>query len=73
MTTELEKIEKELEKLNARKKVILSEEKERKEKEQESRKQEVNEAYRKFADLLEKYVNDYDEGYSIKTTCSFDW
>lgn len=73
MLSELEKIEKELEKLNAKRNAILNEESQRKEKEQESRKQEVTEAYNKFADLLDKYMQDYNEGYTIKTTCQFDW
>lgn len=73
MFSELEKIEKELARLNEKRQAILDDEKKRKEEEQESRKQEVTDAYNKFADLLEKYMNDYDDGYSIKTTCSFSW
>ena len=73
MLSELERIEKELERLNARKKAILDEDNQRKEEEQVARKQEVTDAYNKFADLLEKYMKDYDDGYSIKTTCSFNW
>lgn len=73
MLSELERIEKELERLNARKKAILDEDNKRKEEEQVARKQEVTDAYNKFADLLEKYMKDYDDGYSIKTTCSFNW
>ena len=73
MLSELERIEKELERLNARKKSILDEDNKRKEEEQVARKQEVTDAYNKFADLLEKYMKDYDDGYSIKTTCSFNW
>ena len=69
MLSELEKIEKELEKLTEKRNAILNEEKTRKEKEQESRKAEVTEAYNKFADLLNKYVEDYGDGYVIKTSC----
>ena len=73
MLSELERIEKELEKLTEKRNAILNEENKRKEKEQESRKQEVTEAYNKFADLLEKYINDYDDNYTIKATCEFGW
>ena len=73
MLSELEKIEKEIENLTAKRNAILNEENQRKEKEQESRKQEVTEAYNKFADLLDKYMQDYNDGYTIKTACSFKW
>lgn len=73
MLSELEKIEKELEKLNEKRNAILNGEKERKEKEKEARKAEVVEAYNKFSELLDKYTQDYDEGYVIKTTCDFGW
>ena len=73
MLSELEKIERELAKLTEKRDAILNEENKRKEQEQESRKQEVTDAYNKFADLLEKYMNDYNDGYNIKTTCSFEW
>lgn len=73
MLSELEKIEKELAKLKERRDAILNEENKRKEKEQESRKQEVTDAYNKFANLLDKYMQDYDDGYTIETTCKFEW
>ena len=73
MLSELERIEKELDQLTKKRDAILNEENQRKEKEKESRKQEVTEAYNKFADLLDKYMQDYNDGYDIKTTCSFVW
>ena len=73
MLSELERIEKELEKLTEKRNAILNEEKERKEKEQESRRAEVTEAYNKFADLLDKYMQDYNDGYTVKTACKFSW
>lgn len=71
MLSELERIEKELAKLTERRNAILNEENERKEAEQVARKKEVTDAYNKFVELLDKYMNDYNDDFSIKTTCSF--
>ena len=71
MFSELEKIEKELARLTERRNAILNEENKRKEAEQVARKKEVTDAYNKFADLLDKYMNDYNDDFFIKTTCSF--
>lgn len=71
MLSELERIEKELAKLTERRNAILNEENERKEAEQVARKKEVTDAYNKFVELLDKYMNDYNDDFFIKTTCSF--
>lgn len=73
MLADLEKIEREIEKLTEKRNAILNGENKRKEKEQEARKKEVTDAYNRFADLLDKYMQDYDDEYTFKTSCEFEW
>ena len=68
---ELETIEEELRKLENRKKQILEEEKNKKLSEKKERKKEVEEAYNHFLTLLEKYENDFEEGYTVKLSGAF--
>lgn len=69
--TELQKIEKEMQKLRDRKKEILDEVRARKDSEKKVRKEEVEKAYKNFVELLEKYENDYDEGYKVTLSGKF--
>ena len=69
--TELQKIEKEMQKLRERKKEILDEVRAKKDSEKKVRKEEVEKAYKNFIDLLEKYENDYEDGYKVTLSGNF--
>ena len=71
METELQKIEREMQKLRDRKKEILDEVRAKKDSEKKERKAEVEQAYKHFIELLEKYENDYDDGYKVTLSGNF--
>ena len=71
METELQKIEKEMRKLRERKQEILDEVRAKKNSEKKVRKEEVEKAYKNFIELLEKYENDYEEGYKVTLSGNF--
>ena len=70
--TELQKIEKELKRLRERKQEILDEVRKQKEEKKSQRKQEVDEAYQKFIDLLTRYENDYHD-YQLELSGKFSY
>lgn len=71
METELQKIEKEMRKLRERKQEILNEVRAKKDSEKKERQAEVEKAYKNFINLLEKYENDYEDGYKVTLSGNF--
>ena len=69
--TELEKLEREIEELKARKRAILDKAKEEEENKKKARKKEVEDAYSKFLTLLEAYEKDFGGGYKVSLSGKF--
>ena len=69
--SELEKLEREIEKLKARKKEILEKAKAEEESKKADRKKEVEDAYNKFLKLLEAYEKDFGGGYKVSLSGKF--
>ena len=69
--SELEKLEREIEELKARKKKILDKAKEEEATKKAERKKEVEDAYNKFVKLLNEYENDFGGGYKVSLTGNF--
>ena len=69
--SELEKLEREIEKLKARKKEILDKAKEEEANKKAERKKEVEDAYNKFIKLLEAYEKDFGGGYKVSLSGKF--
>ena len=63
--SELEKLEREIEELKARKKEILDKAKNEEAERKAERKKEVEDAYNKFVKLLEAYEKDFHGGYKV--------
>ena len=69
--SELEKLEREIEELKARKKKILDKAKEEEATKKAERKKEVEDAYNKFVELLEAYEKDFGGGYKVSLSGKF--
>lgn len=69
--SELEKLEREIEELKARKKKILDKAKEEEATKKAERKKEVENAYNKFVELLEAYEKDFGGGYKVSLSGKF--
>ena len=69
--TEIEKLEREIEELKARRKEILDKAKNEEAEKKAIRKKEVEAAYDKFVELLEAYEKDFGGGYKVSLSGKF--